>query len=387
MQAASATNRDELDAFALRDLTQQFLHLYRSLVGDPFPQEPLEQLESAVEAVFHSWRSHRAVDYRRLHDIDDDLATAVTVQAMVFGNMGNTSGSGVAFTRDPATVEHALYLDFLWNAQGEDVVSGRYNVLHGSALGTRLPTLDLQLRRICDELESLFRDTQDFEFTVQEGRLFLLQSRAAKRTSWAALRVACDLVQERLIDEQTALQRLAELDLSSLQMKRLAGEHERSPLSVGVAASPGVAIGQIALDPHAAVAMAREGCRPILVRQDISTDDIAGLAASEGILTALGGRTSHAAVVARQMNKVCIVGCRDLVIDKNRRCHIGRQPLAEHDYLSLDGHSGAVYAGKLQCVTETPRELLSVVRGWQQAAEAAAFMDSSSKNGSSTASL
>jgi pyruvate,orthophosphate dikinase len=359
-----------LDGFALRDLTEQFLHLYASLVREPFPQEPLEQLESAVEAVLRSWRSPRAREYRRLHGIDDDLGTAVTVQAMVFGNMGNTSASGVAFTRDPTTGENAPYLDFLWNAQGEDVVSGRHSVLDGEALRSRLPALDDQLRRVCGQLESLFGDTQDFEFTIQEGRLYLLQSRSAKRTPWAALRVACDLVQEGLIDERTALERLAELDLDSLRMTRLASEQERPPLAVGVAASPGVAIGQVAFDPQAAVAIAREGRRPILVRHDISTDDVAGLAVSEGILTTLGGRTSHAAVVARQMNKVCIVGCRDLVIEEKRRCHIGAHALAERDLLSLDGHSGAVYAGEVRFKVDRPRDLLAMVRRWQQDTEA-----------------
>jgi pyruvate,orthophosphate dikinase len=365
LQDSSTPTSDELDAFTLRDLTQEFLQLYAELAGEPFPQEPLAQLESAVEAVFRSWRSPRALEYRRLHSIPGESGTAVTVQAMVFGNMGNTSGSGVGFTRDPTTGENALYLDFLWNAQGEDVVSGRHAVQDGSAIKLRIPALDRQLRQVCEQLEHLFCDTQDFEFTIQEGRLYLLQSRAAKRTPWAALRVACDLVDEGVIDRWTALERLAEFDLDSLQVTRLASEHERPPLSVGVAACPGVAIGRIALDPQTAVAMAREGGRPILVRHDISTDDVAGLAASEGILTMLGGRTSHAAVVARQMNKVCIVGCRDLVIERNRRCRIGGQSLAEGDFLSLDGHSGAVYAGELVFVVERPLELLSRVKQWQ----------------------
>lgn len=365
LRASAAATNAELDAFALRDLTHQFLQVYADLVGEPFPQEPLAQLDSAIEAVFRSWRSPRAAEYRRLRGIDDDLGTAVTVQAMVFGNMGNTSGSGVGFTRDPTTGENTLYLDFLWNAQGEDVVSGRHAVQSGSAIKVRMPTLDRQLRQTCNQLEHLFCDTQDFEFTIQEGRLYVLQSRAAKRTPWAALRVACDLVEEGLIDRRTALERLAEFDLDSLQMTRLASGHERPPLSVGVAACPGVAIGRIALDPQTAVAMAREGKRSILVRHDISTDDVAGLAASEGILTMLGGRTSHAAVVARQMNKVCIVGCQDLAIERNRRCRIGAQSLAEGEFLSLDGHSGAVYAGELVFVVEKPLELLSLVRRWQ----------------------
>lgn len=361
----------ELDVIAMRDLTAQFLRLHASLAGEPFPQEPLVQLASAVEAVFRSSQSPRAVEYRRLHGIRDNLGTAVTVQAMVFGNQGSTSGSGVAFTRDPATGEKKLYLDFLWNAQGEDVVSGRYAVQSGSATRPLMAALKRQLRQIGDDLERLFGDVQDFEFTVEDGQLYLLQSRAAKRTPWAALRIACDLVQEGLIDATVALERLVEYDLNALRIIRLAPEHDRPALAVGVAASPGVAVGQIALDPQVAVDMARDGCHPILVRHDISTDDLAGLAASEGILTMLGGRTSHAAVVARQMNKVCIVGCRDLVIERDRRCRIGGESFLERDFLSLDGHSGAVYSGKLEVVTERPDELLAVVDRWRQAPDRA----------------
>lgn len=364
-QCESARASSELDAFALRDLTEKFLRQYASLAGEPFPQDPLAQLTSAVEAVFRSSRSPRAFEYRRLHGLED-LGTAVTVQAMVFGNMGSTSGSGVAFTRDPATGEKELYLDFLWNAQGEDVVSGRQSVQFGPTSRRLLPALDRQLRQISTDLERLFRDAQDFEFTVQQGRLYLLQSRAAKLTPWAALRIECDLVQEGLIDERVALKRLADYDLDSLRMIRLASGPDRPALSVGVSASPGVAIGQIALDSQVAVALARRGCRPILVRHDISTDDLAGLAASEGILTSQGGRTSHAAVVARQMNKVCIVGCRDLVFERNRHCRIGVESFSERDFLSLDGHSGAVYAGKLEVVAEKPVALLSIVNQWRQ---------------------
>ncbi len=366
LRRESAATSGELDAFSLRELTQQFLHLFANRVGQLFPQEPLVQLNSATEAVLRSWRSPRAVAYRRLHHIDNDVGTAVTVQAMVFGNMGSQSGSGVAFTRDPTTGEPQLYMDFLWNAQGEDIVSGRHVLHDRSAVQQLMPALDNRLQLISKELERLFGDVQDFEFTLQEGQLYLLQSRAAKRTPWAALRIACDLVAEGVIDERQGLQRLADCDLKSLQIFRLAPEHGRPPLAHGVAACPGVAVGKIALDAPHAVAMAAAGEHPILVRHDISTDDVAGLAAADGILTALGGRTSHAAVVARQMNKVCIVGCRDLIIDANRRCRLGGQWFGERDVLSLDGHSGAVYSGKLQVVAERPLQLLSVVQQWQQ---------------------
>jgi pyruvate,orthophosphate dikinase len=366
LQRHAVRTRSELDVFALRDLTQQFLSLYANLAGEPFPQEPLVQLASATEAVIRSWNSARAIEYRRLNGIDDDIGVAVTVQAMVFGNLGNTSGSGVGFTRDPTNGKKELYVDFLWNTQGEDVVSGRHVVKDGTAIGRVMPALNLQLRKICGDLERLFRDVQDFEFTIQEGQLYLLQSRTAKCTPWAALQIACDLVKEGLIDEQTALERLRDYDLNSLERVRLASEQQASPLSIGVAACPGVAVGQIALDPQVAVAIAREGRRPILVRHDISTDDVAGLAVSEGILTMLGGRTSHAAVVARQMNKVCVVGCRGLVIENDQRCRIGAESFSKGDFLTLDGHSGAVYSGKLEVIVEKPTELLSVVERWQR---------------------
>jgi pyruvate,orthophosphate dikinase len=356
----------ELDVAGLKDLTQAFLGHYKSQVGQPFPQEPLAQLTGAVEAVLCSWESPRAVEYRRLHGLDDRAGTAVMVQAMVFGNLGGTSGSGVAFTCDPATGEDTLYLDFLWNAQGEDIVSGRYRVQDSSSLQGAMPELYRELRRAGRQLELLFRDVQDFEFTVQEGRLYLLQSRDAKRTPWAALRIACDLVKEGLIDEATALQRLVEYDLDSIQLVRLAPQGNCRPLCTGTPASPGVAVGEIALDPESAVAMASAGRTPLLVREDISPADIAGLAAAAGMLTGRGGRTSHAAVVARQLNKVCIVGCRQLAISAGgHRCRLGDRWFSQGDCLSLDGHSGSVYHGKLEVVVERPTQHLREVERWK----------------------
>ena len=369
VQRESVRESGELDFIALRQLTQQFLRLYNHRTGEPFPQDPMVQLSSAIEAVFNSWHGPRAAEYRRMHDLDESLGTAVTVQAMVFGNMGSMSGSGVAFTRDPTTGEHELYLDFLWNAQGEEVVSGRYAVQDSSAIRRFKPSLDRQLRQISNELEVLFHDVQDFEFTIQEEQLYLLQCRTGKRTPWAALKIACDMVREGLINSRIALQRLANYDLDSLQIIRLESDQNCPALSGGVAACPGVAVGQVAFDPHVAIAMAGQGRRPILVRHDISTEDLAGFAASEGILTRLGGRTSHAAVVARQMNKVCIVGCRDLVLEHDRRCRIGSQSFSEGDFLSLDGHSGNIYAGQLNVVAEQPLELLAEVERWRQSVE------------------
>jgi pyruvate,orthophosphate dikinase len=355
----------ELDVAALKDLTQEFLGHFESQVGQPFPQEPFAQLAGAAEAVFRSWETPRAVEYRRLNKLDDRTGTAVTVQAMVFGNMGETSGSGVAFTRNPATGENTLYVDFIWNAQGEDVVSGRYPSQDSGDIQTALPELYGELRRTGQQLEALFLDVQDFEFTVQEGRLHLLQSRNAKRTPLAALRIACDLVKEGLINEATALERLSQYDVGSIQLVRLA-TGDNQPLCTGIPASPGVAAGEIALDPPSAVAMAASGRTPVLVREDISPADITGLAAAAGVLSCHGGRTSHAAVVARQLNKVCIVGCQKLSISYDGRgCRLGDRWFKEGDPVSLDGHSGAVYSGKLAAVVERPSEYLLEVERWK----------------------
>ncbi|MGE5194114.1 MAG: pyruvate, phosphate dikinase [Deltaproteobacteria bacterium] len=368
LQREGVPSPRELDVTALKDLTAEFLAKFEAAARKPFPQEPLVQLAGAVEAIFRSWESPRAVEYRRLHGLDHLAGTAALVQAMVFGNMGGTSGSGVAFTRDPSTGEKLLYLDFLWNAQGEDVVSGRCPVHSSAALQQAMPPLYRELLRTSRQLEQLFGDVQDFEFTVQEGRLYLLQSRDAKRTPWAALRIACDLVGEGLIDPEQALHRLAGYDLQTIQSVRLASGAELVPLCRGTPASPGAAVGEIALNPAAAVAAASAGRTPILVRSDISPDDIAGLAVSAGVLTSLGGRTSHAAVVARQLNKVCIVGCQELLIDANRRgCRLGEQWFHEGDFVSLDGSSGCVYPGKLEVVMEKPNDCLRQVESWKGA--------------------
>jgi pyruvate,orthophosphate dikinase len=356
----------ELDVAALRELTHDYLELFEALAREPFPQEPMTQLARSVEAVLKSWNSPRAVGFRRMNALDDLSGTAVTVQMMVFGNMGGTSGSGVAFSRDPMSGEDHLFLDFLWNAQGEDVVSGRCPVPDADGLQRLMPDLYGELCRVAKRLERTFQDVQDFEFTIQEGRLFILQARSAKRTSLAALRIACDLVKEGLIDTSEARRRLMALDLDSIQSVRLAAEADQPSLSAGTPASPGVAVGEIALDSGAARALAATGRTPVMVRADLSTDDIAGLEVSAGIVSARGGRTSHAAVVARHLNKVCIVGCRGLVIQESlRRCRIGDHELAEGDCVSLDGHSGRVFRGRLEVLVEKPQQYLQEIAHWQ----------------------
>jgi pyruvate,orthophosphate dikinase len=366
LRSESVPNVTELDVTALKSLTRTFLYHYETQREAPFPQDPLVQLCGAAEAVFRSWNSPRAIEYRGLHELDDIAGTAVTVQAMVFGNMGGNSGAGVGFTRDPATGEKSLYLDFLWNAQGEDVVSGRCAVTAALSLEQTKPELYRQLLQAGGRLERLFRDAQDFEFTVQEGRLYLLQARDAKRTAGAALRIACEQVAEGLIEEQEALKRLAAYDLPSIGMVRLAASEECRPIGAGTPASPGVVTGEVVFEPVQAVALTATGRSPILVRTDLSTADIGGLAAAAGVLTARGGRTSHAAVVARQLNKVCIVGCRELTFEGvKQQCRLGDHVLNKGTLLSLDGNSGNVYAGKLEVVVEKPIAYLQEVDRWK----------------------
>jgi pyruvate,orthophosphate dikinase len=356
----------ELDVAALKEVARDFLALCASEGGEPFPQDPMTQLTQAVEAVFRSWQGPRAVEYRRLHRLNDLAGTAVTVQSMVFGNMGGTSGSGVAFTRDPATGANELYVDFLRNAQGEDVVSGRFGVSGEGGLRETDARLYRELCEAGGRLEQLFRDAQDFEFTVQEGRLFLLQARAAKRTPWAALRIACDLVAEKVIDEQTALDRLAEYDLASIRTVRAVAQEGCQPIGRGVPAGPGVAVGEAVFDAEAAVRRAESGRSPILIRADVSTADVGGLAVSAGVLTARGARTSHAAVVARQLDKVCVVGCRELTLRSDGKgCRIAGHELEEGDVVSLDGHTGGIYAGGLTVTEERPEEYLRLVESWK----------------------
>lgn len=373
----------ELDAAALREITQQSLAWFASRVGHAFPQDPHGQLVEAFEAVFRSWQSERAVTYRRLRGLERLPGTAVTVQSMVYGNLGGNSGAGVAFTRDPASGEKTLYLDFLPNSQGEDLVAGRCR-LHGlGALERTQPDVYRQLLQVAERLEQLFGDAQDFEFTVQEGRLYVLQTREAKRTPLAALRIACDLVAEGLIDESTALERLSGYDLESIQSVHLAPSSGATPLARATPAGSGAAVGPIALTSEATVALAEKGQTPVLVRSDITTADIAGLASAAGIITARGGRTSHAAVVARQLNKTCAVGCHELTVAGDlRRCQIGGQVFREGDVISVDGGSGEIYAGRLEIRVERPTEYLEQVARWKAGLPAkAADADSNAARG------
>jgi len=358
-------NAGELDSAALSRIAEESLEITLALSGQPFPQDPMQQLLGAVEAVIRSWNDEKARHYRRANGIDDAMGTAVTVQAMVFGNSGGSSGAGVGFTRDPATGESPAYIDFLFNAQGEDVVSGRHAGHETVRLSQRLPLVAAELERVRAVLEGEFRDMQDFEFTVETGRLCLLQTRSGKRTPWAALRIAVDMVEENLITPGEALNRLDGIPLETLERVRLAGSMSSSPLATATAASIGVASGAIAFDPKRVAELADGGNPVILVRPDMSTSDVAGIAAAEGVLTAAGSRTSHAAVVARQLGKVCLVNCAALRMLADGSCTIGDTRLREGDALTLDGDTGLIYAGRLPVVRERPDADLVKVAAWR----------------------
>jgi pyruvate, orthophosphate dikinase len=367
---AETDNEDELDHRSLRALTLAMLDCYGAMTGNVFPDDPYEQLSTATAAVFRSWDAPKAVSYRRLNNISDAAGTAVTVQTMVYGNAGGASGAGVAFTRDPATGERKIYLDFQFNAQGEDVVGGRRRLHDTERLQQVLPEVWSRLNELCGELETLFLDAQDFEFTVEAGRLFILQTRRAKRTEWAALRMAVDMVGEGLLKPIDAL---AHLD--GIKLNKVARTSFALPLPPNLAmaqvASMGVASGAVALDTAAATRIAAAGTPVILVRHQTATTDIEGMALATGILTGSGGRTSHAAVVARQLGKVCLVACPTLEVNlDHRQCRIGGKLLSEGDFLSLDGNTGAVYSGRLAELTEHPTNALAAIALWMPSAEA-----------------
>jgi pyruvate,orthophosphate dikinase len=366
LSAAGREDLRELDAPALAALAHEGIALVARETGRPFPQDPLEQLEAAVEAVLRSLGSERATAYGRLHELPNDLGTGVLLQRMVFGNAGGVSGAGVGFTRDPSTGANRLYFDFLFDAQGEDVVAGRHRVPDQDEMARIAPAVLTEVGEVRRTLEAEFRDAQEFEFTVEDSRLFVLQTRTAKRTSLAALQIAVDQVREGLIDPETALQRISDLDLDGIRVARLEGARDDALLCHATSAGIGVARGEIALDAARAQQVAASGRPVVLVREDVSTADVAGVAVSEGLLAAAGGRTSHAAVVARELGKVCLVGCSELDVDlEHRSCTIAGRELLEGDPISLDGNSGSVYAGAIDVLEDVPTAQLAEVAAWR----------------------
>ncbi len=361
------TQDTHLDAKALKELVVSFKELVKEETKRDFPDDPLEQLRMAINAVFSSWYGARAVTYRRLYNIPETWGTAVNVVAMVFGNMGETSGTGVAFTRDPATGQRQFFGECLTNAQGEDVVAGIRTPLPVNQLEKFMPQAYKDLETTYKKLERHYRDMLDLEFTIQEGKLYMLQTRVGKRTGVAAVRIAVDMVREGLISKKEALQRIGPDQLAQYLYPIFDAKEEShcTPLGKGLPAGPGAAAGKIALTADRAVEMQAAGNRVVLVRQETSPDDIHGMNAALGFLTARGGMTSHAAVVARQMGKVCVAGCEAIEVVDNQTVRIGTQIFREGEYLSVNGSTGNVYGGDIPVVES---EVIQVLQGKMEAA-------------------
>ena len=340
-----------LTAEDLKEVIRRFKEIYKEKMGEEFPQEPRVQLMEAVKAVFRSWDNERAIVYRRMNDIPGDWGTAVNVQSMVFGNMGNTSGTGVAFTRNPSTGAKGIYGEYLINAQGEDVVAGIRTPQPITRLEEDLPECYEEFLKIANRLEEHYRDMQDMEFTIEDGKLYFLQTRNGKRTAQAALQIACDLVDEGMITPQEAVSRIEAKSLDQLLHPAFDPDALKKGTVMGQAlpASPGAAAGKIYFTAEEAKEAHETGERVILVRLETSPEDIEGMHAAEGILTVRGGMTSHAAVVARGMGTACISGCGDIVIDeKKKQFTLGGKTYFEGDYISLDGSTGKIYDGDIQ---------------------------------------
>jgi len=332
----------------LKELVDEFKGLIEKEKGIQFPQDPFKQLNMTRDAVFASWNNKRAVNYRKINKIPEHWGTAVNVQAMVFGNIGSDSGTGVGFTRNPATGKKEIYGEYLLNAQGEDVVAGIRTPHPFSKLKEEMPQVYQELVEVVQRLEDHYKDVQDFEFTIEKGKLYLLQTRTGKRTTQAAAKIACDMVEERLIDKKEALMRVEPGQLKQLLHRGIDPEAELEVFARGLPASPGAATGAIVFTADRAVELAQDGRKVILVRKETSPEDIHGMAAAEGILTARGGMTSHAAIVSRGMGKCCIAGCEALKVDeKKKRFEVDGLVFKEGDFITLDGSAGRVIKGEV----------------------------------------
>jgi pyruvate,orthophosphate dikinase len=368
---AHATSDADLDADTLRNLAEEYKALVRNYTGDPFPTDPEAQLWGAIEAVWNSWTLKKAVDYRRVHAIPETLGTAVTVMAMVFGNMGNDSGTGVAFTRDPSTGDRRFYGEFLVNAQGEDVVAGIRTPLEIAEMERQLPGAYRELVLVQERLEKHYRDMQDLEFTVERGSLYLLQTRTGKRSAAAAVRIAHAMVDEGLIKPNEALNRVNPQQLDQLLHPVIDPGVRSTPIAVGLPASPGAASGIAVFDPDVAEQRAAKGEGVILVRDETTPDDFHGIVAARAVLTARGGMTSHAAVVARGMGKCAVVGCKDISVDADKRQFaVDGKVVDEGQWITLDGASGRVFDGQLPTI---PSEVVRVTHGAMRADEAPVY--------------
>ena len=357
----------ELDAEDLKELARQFKAEYKEKIGKDFPDDPKEQLMGAIKAVFRSWDNPRANVYRRDNDIPYSWGTAVNVQAMAFGNMGDDCGTGVAFTRDPATGAKGLFGEFLTNAQGEDVVAGVRTPMHIAEMEEKFPEAFKQFKEVCKTLENHYRDMQDMEFTVEHGKLYMLQTRNGKRTAQAALKIACDLVDEGMRSEEEAVAMIDPRNLDTLLHPQFDAKalKEATPVGKGLGASPGAACGKIVFTAEDAENWNARGEKVILVRLETSPEDITGMKASQGILTVRGGMTSHAAVVARGMGTCCVSGCGDIQMDEeNKKFTLAGKTYHEGDYISIDGSTGNIYDGQIPTVDATIAGEFGRVMAW-----------------------
>ncbi len=360
----------ELDANDLKEMVKRFKNLFKTEMGYDFPEDPKLQLLEAVKAVFRSWDNPRAIYYRRVNDIPSSWGTAVNIQSMVFGNMGEQSGTGVAFTRDPATGEKKLYGEYLMNAQGEDVVAGIRTPQPISHLEEQNKALYEQFVAIADKLEKHYRDMQDMEFTIENGKLYMLQTRNGKRTAKAALKIAVDLVNEGMLTEQEALMKLEPKQLDALLHPQFdaAALKAAQPIGKALPASPGAASGIVAFTAERAIELHSQGKKIVLVRLETSPEDIEGMAASEGILTARGGRTSHAAVVARGMGTACVAGCQELLVDEeNKKFTLGGKTFVEGDSIAIDGSTGYIYGEAVKTVPASISGDFGTIMAWADA--------------------
>ena len=337
----------DLPVEEMQAIVRRFKEHVRKESGKPFPEEPLDQLWGAIAAVFESWNTRRAIGYRKLHDIPDSMGTAVNIVAMVFGNLGEDSGTGVTFSRDPSTGEQTLYGEYLLNAQGEDVVSGSRDPLPIGTMKEQVPHAYQELERVARTLERHFRDVQDMEFTIERGNLYMLQTRRAQRSGHAAVRIACDMVDEGLISEQEAVARIPPNDLNQLLHPTIDPNSRLDLLTTGLPASPGAACGTVVFEADQAERLGRAGQAVILVRRETSPEDFHGMVTAKAILTARGGMTSHAAVVARGMGKPCVAAAQGLVVDERaNRFSVNGRSVAEGEWITVDGSTGKVFAGQ-----------------------------------------
>ena len=357
----------ELDADDLKKLAMQFKDEYKAKIGEDFPSDPKDQLMGAIKAVFRSWDNPRANVYRRDNDIPYSWGTAVNVQSMAFGNMGDDCGTGVAFTRDPATGAKGLFGEFLTNAQGEDVVAGVRTPMHITEMEQKFPEAFAEFKNVCKTLEDHYRDMQDMEFTVEHGKLYMLQTRNGKRTAQAALQIACDLVDEGMRTEEEAVAMIDPRNLDTLLHPQFdaAALKAATPLGKGLGASPGAACGKIVFTAEDAEEWNERGEKVVLVRLETSPEDITGMKASQGILTVRGGMTSHAAVVARGMGTCCVSGCTAIDMDEeNKKFTLAGKEFHEGDYISIDGSTGNIYEGIIPTVDATIAGTFGRIMGW-----------------------